>query len=103
MNSAWHLLIPLVFSFSSEALAIGDFGPDTCMEGFVWREACGPQDHVCVVPQIRTQAQEDNALANSRIQPGGGAFGPNTCLSGFVWRDAQITRCWEKRRLVELS
>src|SRR5262249_11196512 len=81
-------LIACVFLAPGSALAIGDFGPDTCAEGFVWREACGPNDHVCVTPDIRSQAHQDNALADSRRQPGGGAFGPDTCLSGFVWREA---------------
>jgi hypothetical protein len=41
--------------FTTKALAIGDFGPDTCMEGFVWREACGPADRVCVPPRAETK------------------------------------------------
>jgi hypothetical protein len=67
--------------------ADGDFGPDTCLNGFVWREA-RPTDHVCVTPDIRTQTSQDNALAASRRNPKGGAFGPDTCLTGFVWREA---------------
>jgi hypothetical protein len=74
-------------SFQS-ALAVGDFGPDTCLDGFVWREACGASDHVCVSPQIRDQARLDNLQAANRIQPGGGPFGPDTCRQGFVWREA---------------
>lgn len=70
------------------AFAIGDYGPDTCAEGFVWREACGPTDHVCVTPDIRSQAQQDNQLASHRRKPGGGTYGPDTCLQGFVWREA---------------
>jgi hypothetical protein len=81
------LLVCALLPFGS-ALAIGDFGPDTCAEGFVWREACGPGDHVCVTPNIRTQAVQDNAQAASRRQPGGGSFGPDTCKQGFVWREA---------------
>jgi hypothetical protein len=69
------------------ALADGDFGPDTCLNGFVWREA-NAADHVCVTPAVRTQTRQDNALAASRRSPTGGPFGPNTCLSGFVWRVA---------------
>ena len=64
-----------------------DYGPNTCVSGYVWREAF-PGDVVCVLPQVRTQTREDNQLANARRQPGGGAYGPNTCRSGFVWRDA---------------
>ncbi|MBC6458891.1 hypothetical protein [Actinomadura sp. HBU206391] len=61
------------------------YGPYTCKNGFVWRDAV-PYDQVCVTPQIRDQAATENALAASRRQPGGGAYGPNTCKAGFVWR-----------------
>jgi hypothetical protein len=70
------------------AFAVGPYGPETCKQGFVWREACGPNDHVCVLPAIRTQAAQDNAQAMSRKQPGGGPYGPDTCKQGFVWREA---------------
>jgi hypothetical protein len=63
------------------------FGPDTCKQGFVWREAI-PNDHVCVVPSERDQARIDNAQSGQRRQPGGGASGPDTCRQGFVWREA---------------
>jgi hypothetical protein len=62
-------------------------GPDTCLPGFVWREAFAG-DHVCVTGATRTQAQQENALANQRRSPNGGPFGPDTCLPGFVWREA---------------
>jgi len=58
-----------------------------CVEGYVWREA-GSSDHVCVSGATRSQAQQDNAQAAARRQPGGGAFGPDTCRQGFVWREA---------------
>ena len=61
--------------------------PDTCVSGYVWREAFDG-DHVCVTPDERTQAAQDNAAASSRVDPGG-AYGPNTCVSGFVWRVAR--------------
>ena len=61
---------------------------DTCRQGFVWREAF-PGDHVCVTPETRAQAAEDNKQAAARRQPGGGAYGPNTCLPGYVWREAR--------------
>lgn len=70
------------------ALAVGDFGPDTCLDGFVWREACGASDHACVSPQVREQARLHNSQAASKKQPGGGPFGPDTCKQGFVWREA---------------
>ena len=59
-----------------------------CRQGYVWREAF-PGDYVCVTPETRTQAAQDNGQADARRQPGGGAYGPNTCLSGFVWREAR--------------
>lgn len=70
--------------------AAGDFGPDTCLEGFVWREAV-PNDHVCVPPSTRTQARQDNDQALSRREPNGGPFGPDTCKQGYVWREATPT------------
>src|SRR5207245_9876434 len=42
------------------------FGPETCRQGFVWREACGPNDHVCVPPATRSQAAQDNSQAAAR-------------------------------------
>jgi hypothetical protein len=43
----------------------GNYGPDTCVQGYVWREAV-QDDHVCVTPETREQAWQDNALADSR-------------------------------------
>ncbi len=63
------------------------FGPDTCAQGYVWRDAFAG-DHVCVTPAIRDQSARENGLAAARRAPGGGAFGPDTCLQGFVWREA---------------
>jgi hypothetical protein len=62
-------------------------GPDTCKKGFVWREA-GPEDRICVTPDTRDQAAEDNLRAETRRYPAGGTFGPDTCLPGYVWREA---------------
>lgn len=61
--------------------------PDTCIAGYVWREAF-TGDHVCVTPDQRTLVAEDNAAAPTRVDPGG-AYGPNTCISGYVWRVAR--------------
>jgi hypothetical protein len=63
------------------------YGPDTCKQGFVWREASS-SDHVCVTPDVRAQVNADNGLAPLRRNPLGGPYGPDTCLQGFVWRDA---------------
>ena len=64
------------------------YGPDTCLQGYVWREAF-PGDHVCVTLQTRAQAADDTGQALARKELGGGPYGPDTCLQGFVWREAQ--------------
>jgi hypothetical protein len=65
------------------------YGRDTCKSGFVWRQTV-PDDHVCVTPETRRQAAEDNQEAKARINVYGGRFGPDTCLKGFVWREATL-------------
>ena len=62
-------------------------GIDTCVDGFVWRDASAA-DHVCVAPSSRNDARTDNAAAPSRVNPTDHTFGPHTCLQGFVWREA---------------
>jgi len=63
------------------------YGPDTCAQGYVWRDAF-PGDHVCVTTGSRDQAASDNAAAPGRVDPHG-AWGPQTCINGFVWRVAR--------------
>jgi serralysin len=75
-----------VFSYGT-SWAICEYGPDTCVAGYVWREAF-PGDHVCVLEATRTQAANDNKLASQRRSPTGGPYGPDTCRPGFVWREA---------------
>jgi hypothetical protein len=58
-----------------------DYGPDTCIYGYVWREAY-EGDHVCVRPWVRQRARDDNAAAPSRILMNG------QCVYGYVWREA---------------
>ncbi len=72
------------FGFSTESERV--FSPDTCKQGFVWREAVA-DDHVCVTPATRSEAAKDNSLAANRREPHGGASGPDTCKPGFVWRE----------------
>lgn len=69
------------------------YGPYTCKQGFVWREAV-PGDHVCVqhgprLPDIRKATADENAEGPSHREPGGGAYGPDTCRPGFVWRETR--------------
>jgi hypothetical protein len=63
------------------------YGPDTCAQGFVWREA-GPGDVVCVTPAVRSSTAQQNQAAGQNREPNGGAYGPDTCKQGFVWREA---------------
>ncbi len=89
-NSALIVLPAAVLAaLSSLAPAAADplpYGPDTCTQGFVWREA-GPGDVVCVTPAVRSTAAQDNQQASQRVDPNG-AYGPNSCKQGFVWREA---------------
>ena len=59
-------------------------GPDTCVQGFVWRDAFA-EDHVCVVPATREQARRDNAAARYRVSRNN----PPSCRVGYVWREAK--------------
>lgn len=79
----------LAAAFAPATTASADdfaYGPDTCRNGYVWREA-QPFDRVCVRPASRTTAARENSLAFTRIDPAG-AYGPFSCLNGFVWREA---------------
>jgi Beta/Gamma crystallin len=62
------------------------YGPQTCHQGFVWREASA-DDRVCVLPETRDSTRQENALGASR-RAGSGAYGPDTCIAGYVWREA---------------
>lgn len=61
--------------------------PGACQAGYVWREAFAG-DRVCVLPETRRQAADDNRSASSRVNPRG-AYGPQSCVEGFVWREAR--------------
>jgi hypothetical protein len=58
------------------------YGPNTCAEGYVWRDA-DQQDYVCVPPATRAEAAADNAAASGRH-----VAGSATCKTGYVWREA---------------
>jgi LGFP repeat/PAN domain len=76
------------FSVMPSLAFAAEYGPETCKEGYVWREACGPNEHVCVTPATRAQAAQDNDQAGARREPNGGLYGPDTCRQGYVWREA---------------
>ncbi|MHA7666149.1 MmpS family transport accessory protein [Mycolicibacterium sp. HS_4_1] len=59
------------------------YGPETCINGYVWR-AARPGDAVCVTPAVRDATAQQNAVAAQNVQPNDG----NICKSGFVWRNA---------------
>lgn len=65
--------------------ASADPGPETCRQGYVWREARA-SDLVCVTPQTRDQTARDNGLKGLRWVDG--AYGKHTCRKGYVWREA---------------
>lgn len=62
------------------------YGPDTCINGYVWREA-RPGDTVCVTPGTRDQIAAENADAGANRDPSQ-AYGPQSCAQGYVWRQA---------------
>jgi hypothetical protein len=84
------VLLALAAVVAVPAFADGNFGPDTCLNGYVWREATS-SDHVCVTAGVREQIRADNASASSRRSPNGGPFGRDTCRQGYVWREATPT------------
>ena len=77
--------------FSIDILSTGagtgsaGWAPVPCKSGFVWREAFSG-DHVCVPPDTRQRAWDDNAQAAQRKQPGS-----DFCVSGYVWRETVPT------------
>lgn len=73
-------------SLVPQAASAQAYRPDTCKQGFVWREAIA-SDHVCVPPHIRELVAWENVQAASRRDPTG-RYGSNTCIAGYVWRGA---------------
>ena len=86
------LLLPVAIAAVSVALpapVVADplpYGPDTCIQGYVWREA-RDGDTVCVTPEVRTRTAQENATRSAHKDPNG-AYGPESCAQGFVWREA---------------
>jgi hypothetical protein len=67
--------------------AVAAAHPDTCKNGYVWRDA-RPGDHVCVTPYRRDVTAYENSQAANRIAAYGGNYGSTTCKQGYVWREA---------------
>lgn len=78
----------LMISGVPSATADLAYGPYTCKQGYVWREAVAG-DLVCVTYGTRSDTATENALGPSRVEPGGGPWGPDTCKVGFVWRETR--------------
>jgi len=53
---------------AASLLCTAAYGPDTCAQGYVWREAF-TNDHVCVTPAVRSQVAADNADAPNHTWP----------------------------------
>lgn len=94
-KARYSTLLPLTVAIAGLAVAIPapvladelPYGPDTCIQGYVWREARSG-DSVCVTPGTRDATAQQNANAAQNREPNGGAYGPDTCKPGFVWREA---------------
>jgi hypothetical protein len=82
-----HFLAPSSCTAWSDIAYYAPYGPDTCLVGYVWRQAYSSSDHVCVAPATRAQAAYDNSQAAFRVNPNG-PYGPDTCVNGYVWREA---------------
>ncbi|WP_236950053.1 hypothetical protein [Mycobacterium sp. MS1601] len=78
--------LAVVSSISPASAEPLPYGPDTCIQGLVWREA-RPGDTVCVTPAVRDQVATQNANPGSNKDPLAGS-GPLSCSQGFVWREA---------------
>jgi hypothetical protein len=79
-------VLAVAATVSPTASADPAYGPDTCISGYVWREAI-PGDNVCVTPAVRDATAGQNANAVENRDPNG-AYGSNSCKQGFVWREA---------------
>jgi len=63
------------------------YGPDTCKNGYVWREAY-PGDHTCVTPGQRARTATDNRQSDNRVSATDRSYGDKTCRQGYVWRES---------------
>jgi hypothetical protein len=93
-KNEYSILLPLTAAIAVAATAIPapaladplPYGPDTCIQGFVWREARGG-DTVCVTPDVRSTVAQQNSTPGANKDPNAGS-GPQSCSQGYVWREA---------------
>ena len=93
------LLLASALTGTPTSAAGADYGPNTCLNGFVWRAAFAG-DMVCVTPETKRQVAVDNREGASRRDPGG-AYGPRSCKEPFVWpnaRASEVTTGWPSTR-----
>jgi hypothetical protein len=62
------------------------YGPDTCIQGYVWREA-NAADHVCVTRDTHNRTIDENRLTDERYDTNA-VRNSKVCIQGFVWREA---------------
>lgn len=65
-SAGFAVVCALGASVVMSAPAAAQYGPDTCRQGFVWRDSY-PGDHVCVPVETRERAARDNVRAPYRF------------------------------------
>src|ERR1700758_492261 len=94
LKTRYSKLLPLSAAIAAVAVALPSptladplpYGPNTCIQGYVWR-AARTDDAVCVTPAVRDRTAQENANPNLHRDPNG-AYGPMSCAQGYVWREA---------------
>ena len=61
---------------------------DTCLNGYVWREAVPDRSRVRHAAGAHADRAGERRRRPLHRSPTGGAYGPDTCVNGYVWRAA---------------
>jgi hypothetical protein len=72
-----HSTITRALSLATLLIASVVTEAEACKQGYVWREAAGPNDIVCVTPVERSISAVQNQ-----------GYPNETCPVGLVWREA---------------
>ena len=72
-----HSTITRALSLATLLIASVVTEAEACKQGYVWREAAGPNDIVCVTPVERS-------ISAVQIQ----AYPNESCAFGLLWREA---------------